>query len=104
MRLDEPMLSSQDPTRSQMKSQLKSLKQRAVQQRIQSGAPRRLSSREAAQKRLAEAEQALIEASAYFERDETVPKDEINETGEDDQQIVETKRQELDQKFREAEF
>jgi len=49
----------------------------------------------------------LVEASAYFERDEaieTVNADETNEEVEDDHKTVEKKRQELDQKFREAEF
>jgi hypothetical protein len=49
----------------------------------------------------------LVEASAYFERDEareTVNADGMNEDVEDDHKTVEKKRQELDQKFREAEF
>jgi len=49
----------------------------------------------------------LVEASAYFERDEakeTVKADEMDEDIVDDRKVVEKKRQELDQKFREAEF
>jgi len=49
----------------------------------------------------------LVEASAYFERDEareTINADGMNEDVEDDHKTVEKKRQELDQKFREAEF
>ena len=50
----------------------------------------------------------MVEASAYFERDEdreTVKADDgMNEEVEDDHKTVEKKRQELDQKFREAEF
>ena len=49
----------------------------------------------------------MVEASAYFERDEareTVNADGMNEEVEDDHKTVEKKRQELDQKFREAEF
>ena len=74
---------------------------------MRSGAGRRLSSREAAEKKLAEAEQALVEASAYFERDEareTANAEGVDEEAEDDRKTVEKKRQELDQKFREAEF
>ena len=78
-----------------------------MQQSARSGTGRRLSSREAAEKKLAEAEQALVEASAYFERGEAGPANsegEMNEEGEEDHTAVERKRQELDQKFREAEF
>ena len=49
----------------------------------------------------------MVEASAYFERDEareTTNADGMNEDVEDDHKTVEKKRQELDQKFREAEF
>lgn len=57
-----------------------------MQQSARSGAGRRLSSREAAERKLAEAEQALVEASAYFERGEAKPANsggEMNEEEED---------------------
>ena len=122
-----------------MKTQLRSLKQRAVQQQArQEAEERKLTSREVAERRLGEAEKALVQASAYFERVTNGPNVEIRETSQSmskktaggttagpsqqvqsptrrketkktndnmpEEEAVGKRRQELEQKFREAEF
>ena len=115
-----------------MKTQLRSLKQRAVQQQVhQETEERKLTSREVAERRLGEAEKALVQASAYFEKATNGPNVEIRDTNQTiskrtaagpsqevqshskriepkdnvpEEEAVGKRRQELEKKFREVDF